>query len=130
MAKPGKNKSSLPVLTNSKARHKFALGDRYEAGIVLCNAHIAEYEFGGEENHSPQQPRKLLLKRRELDRLKNEIEAAGKTIVPTRLYFKGSLIKCELAVGTGKNHRDKRQDLKKRDAQRETDQAMKNAMKR
>ena len=159
MAKPGKNKSSLPVLTNSKARHKFALGDRYEAGIVLsgtevksiragkaqisesyakisknelflCNAHIAEYEFGGEENHSPQRPRKLLLKRRELDRLKNEIEAAGKTIVPTRLYFKGSLIKCELAVGMGKNHRDKRQDLKKRDAQRETDQAMKNAMKR
>ena len=101
----------MPVLTNSKAKHKFALGDRYEAGIVLsgtevksiragkaqisesyakisknelflCNAHIAEYEFGGEENHSPQQPRKLLLKRRELDRLKNEIEAAGKQSFP------------------------------------------------
>ena len=158
MASPGKKKDSLPVLTNSKARHKFALGEKYEAGIVLsgtevksiragkaqisesyakiireelflCNAHIAEYEYGGEENHLPQQPRKLLLKRRELNRLKNDVEAAGKTIVPTKLYFKGSLVKCELSVGVGKNHRDKRQDLKKRVAQREADQALKNAIK-
>ena len=98
--------------------------------LFLCNAHIAEYEYGGEENHLPQQPRKLLLKHRELNRLKNDVEAAGKTIVPTKLYFKGSLIKCELAVGVGKNHRDKRQDLKKRVAQREADQALKNAIKR
>ena len=67
--------------------------------------------------------------RRELDRLKNEIEAAENNRSHQAL-FQGLPIKCELAVGTGKNHRDKRQDLKKRDAQRETDQAMKNAMKR
>ena len=153
------NKDSLPVLYNSKAGHKYALGDKYEAGLVLsgtevksirggnaqlsesfakfikdelflCNAHIAEYQFGGEENHPPQRPRKLLLKRRELTKLKIEVEAAGKTIVPLRIYFKNALIKCELAVGTGKNQRDKREDLKKRVAQREADQALKNALKR
>ncbi len=159
MSSKSKNKDALPVLTNSKARYKYALGDKYEAGVALsgtevksiragnaqisesyatfvkdelflCNAYIAEYEFGGEENHPPQRPRKLLLKRRELTRLKVEVEAAGKTIVPLKLYFNNALIKCELAVGTGKNQRDKRQDLKKRVAQREADQAMKNSLKR
>jgi len=149
----------LPTLTNPKARHKFILGDKYEAGIVLqgtevksirsgnaqitesyarfikdelylFNAHISEYEFGGEDNHLTQRPRKLLLKNRELERLKNEVEASGKTLVPTKIYFKGSLIKCEIAVGSGKNLRDKRQDLKKQVAQREADQALKNAIKR
>ena len=149
----------MPVLTNTKARHKFILEDKYEAGIVLCgtevksiragaaqitesfarfvkdelflfNAHIAEYDFGGEDNHPTQQPRKLLLKRRELDRLKIEVEAAGKSIVPLKLYFKNALIKCQVALGTGKNLRDKRQDLKKQVAQREADQALKNAIKR
>ena len=159
MSSPKKHKDSLPTLTNSKARHKFALGEKYEAGVelsgtevksiragnaqisesyakfvkdelFLCNAYIAEYEYGGEENHPPQRPRKLLLKRRELTRLKGEVEAAGKTIVPLKLYFKNALIKCELALGAGKNQRDKRQDLKKRVAQREADQALKNSLKR
>ncbi|MBN37183.1 MAG: SsrA-binding protein [Opitutae bacterium] len=150
---------SLPVLTNSKARHKFLLGEKFEAGIVLTgtevksiragnaqisesfarfvkdelflfNVHIAEYEHGGEENHPPQRSRKLLLKRRELSKLKAEVEAAGKSLVPLRIYFKDALIKCQIAVGTGKNHRDKRQDLKKRVAQREADQALKNSLKR
>lgn len=159
MSKKKKSTSDLPVLSNTKARHKFILTDKYEAGIVLCgtevksiragsaqitesfarfikdelflfNAHISEYEFGGEHNHPTQRPRKLLLKRRELEKLRVEVEAAGKTIVPTKLYFKNSLIKCEIAVGSGKNIRDKRQDLKKKVAQREADQALKNAIKR
>jgi SsrA-binding protein len=71
-----------------------------------------------------------LLKHRELERLRVEIEAAGKTIVPLRLYFKNALIKVELAVGAGKNLRDKRQDLKKKVAQREADQALKNSLKK
>ena len=149
----------LPTLTNSKAKHKFILGDKFEAGIVLTgtevkslrlgnaqitesyarfvknelflfNAHIAEYEFGGDDNHPTQRPRKLLMKRKELERLKIEIEAASKTLVPVKLYFKESLIKCQIAIGTGKNNRDKRQDLKKQVAQREADQALKNAVKR
>ena len=72
----------------------------------------------------------FLLKKKEIERLRAEIEAAGKTIVPLRLYFKEALIKCELAVGTGKNQRDKRQDLKKRVANREAEQALKKSMHR
>lgn len=157
-----KNKKSTfipPTLTNAKSRHKFILGEKYEAGIelkgtevksirsgnaqitesyarfiknelFLFNAHISEYEFGGDENHPTQRPRKLLLKRKELERLKSEVEAAGKTLVPVKIYFKDALIKCQIAVGTGKNLRDKRQDLKKQVAKREADQALKNALKR
>ena len=159
MAKKGKVNSGPSAITNSKARHKFSLGDKYEAGLVLLgtevksirlgnaqinesyarfiknelflfNAHIAEYEYGGEQNHEPQRPRKLLVKSKELERLRTEVEAAGKTIVPTRLYFKEALIKCEIAIGSGKNQRDKRQDLKKKVANREADQALKNSLKR
>ena len=159
MSAQKKQGNQLPQISNSKARHKFTLGDKYEAGIelkgtevksirsgnaqisesyarivkeelFLFNAHIAEYEFGGDQNHETQRPRKLLLKRREIDRLRIEIEAAGKAIVPLRLYFKEALVKCELAVGTGKNHRDKRQDLKKRVANREAEQALKKSLHR
>jgi SsrA-binding protein len=159
MSAKKKPSNRLPQITNSKARHKFSLGDKYEAGIelkgtevksirsgnaqisesyarivkeelFLFNAHIAEYEFGGDQNHETQRPRKLLLKRREIERLRIEIEAAGKAIVPLRLYFKEALVKCELAVGTGKNHRDKRQDLKKRVANREAEQALKKSLHR
>ena len=159
MSAKKKSGSQLPHITNSKARHKYVLGDKYEAGIelrgtevksirsgnaqisesfarivkdelFLFNAHIAEYEFGGDQNHETQRPRKLLLKRKEIERLRIEIEAAGKAIVPLRLYFKDALVKCELAVGTGKNHRDKRQDLKKRVANREAEQALKKSLRR
>ncbi|MAL87108.1 MAG: SsrA-binding protein [Opitutae bacterium] len=159
MAKKSQKGVDLPVITNTKAKHKYILEDKFEAGIALSgtevksiragsvqitesfarfvkeelflfNAHISEYEFGGEQNHDVQRPRKLLLKKKELERLKVQIEAAGKTIVPIKLYFKDSLIKCQIALGTGKNARDKRQDLKKKVAQREADQALKNAIKR
>lgn len=150
---------SLPSFTNSKARHKFLLSEKFSAGIQLVgtevksirngkaqisesfarfnknelflyNAYVDEYPFGNENNHEPTRPRKLLLKRRELDRLKASVEASGKTIVPMKLYFQGALIKCELALGTGKNQRDKRQDLKKRVAQREAEIVLKNSLKR
>ena len=159
MAKKSQKGVDLPVITNTKAKHKYILEDKFEAGIALSgtevksiragsvqitesfarfvkeelflfNAHISEYEFGGEQNHDVQRPRKLLLKKKELERLKVQIEAAGKTIVPIKLYFKDSLIKCQIALGTGKNARDKRQDLKKKVAQREADRALKNAIKR
>lgn len=154
-----KKKEDLPFVSNSKARHKYTLGEKYEAGVVLSgtevksiragnvqisesfarmiknelflfNVHISEYEHGGDENHSPQRPRKLLLKRKELEKLRTEIEAGGKTVVPLKLYFKESLIKCEVCLCTGKNLRDKRQDLKKRVADREADQALKKSIKR
>lgn len=154
-----KKKEDLPFVSNSKARHKYTLGEKYEAGVVLSgtevksiragnvqisesfarmiknelflfNVHISEYEHGGDENHSPQRPRKLLLKRKELEKLRTEIEAGGKTVVPLKLYFKEALIKCEVCLCTGKNLRDKRQDLKKRVADREADQALKKSIKR
>ena len=159
MAGKKKSTSPLPSFTNSKARHKFLLSDNFIAGIELVgtevksirngkaqisesfarfvknelflfNAYVDEYSFGNENNHEPTRPRKLLLHKRELDRLKAAVEAAGKTIVPLKLFFSEALIKCELAIGTGKNQRDKRQDLKKRVAQREAEIAMKNSSKR
>ena len=159
MAKKSQQGVNLPVITNTKAKHKYILEDKFEAGIALSgtevksiragsvqitesfarfvkeelflfNAHISEYEFGGEQNHDVQRPRKLLLKKKELERLKVQIEAAGKTIVPIKLYFKHSLIKCQIALGTGKNARDKRKEQKKKVAQREAEQALKNAIKR
>jgi SsrA-binding protein len=154
-----KSSDSLPSFSNSKARHKFLLGDKFIAGVelrgtevksirngkaqisesfarftkdelYLYNAYVDEYPFGNENNHEPTRPRKLLLHKREINRLQSAVEASGKTIVPLKLFFKGALIKCELALGTGKNQRDKRQDLKKRVAQREAEQAMKNSLKR
>ena len=154
-----KDKGGPTSVHNAKARHKYFVGDKYEAGIALCgtevksiragnvqitqafarfvkdelflfNAHVAEYEFGGDGNHEPQRPRKLLLKRRELGRLKSEVEAGGKALVPLRLYFKGSLVKVEIGVCTGKKLNDKREDLKKRSAQREAEQALKSYQRR
>jgi SsrA-binding protein len=143
------------VAQNRRARFDYALGDTYEAGIVLqgtevktlrggkgslaeawvkldaageawlMQAHIPEYEFGNRNNHDPVRPRKLLLHRRELDRLSHEVGAQGVTLVPTRLYLKAGRVKLEFAVGRGKNVADKRRDMAKRDAAREVERALK-----
>lgn len=140
-------------IRNAKAGRDYHLGDRYEAGIVLAgtevksiragkaqladafgrcergevflyNLHIAEYDFGNIYNHVPKRPRKLLLKAREIRKIQQEIEAGGKSLVPVRLYFKGSLVKVELALGTGKKLFDKREDLKRRVELREAERAL------
>ena len=159
MSAKDKDSGRMREVRNPKARHKYFITDKYEAGVVLqgtevksfrdgkvqigqafakfvknelflFNAHVSEYKFGGTENHEPSRPRKLLLKRRELNRLKVAIEAGGKTIVPLRVYFKGALVKVEIGVGTSKNLQDKREDLKKRTAQREAEQALKGFQRR
>lgn len=138
----------MPDIRNAKAGRDYALGERYEAGIVLrgtevksiragkvqmadsfgriekgevflYNLHISEYDFGNINNHVPKRARKLLLKQREIAKIREAIEAGGKSLVPVRLYFKDALVKVELAIGTGKKDYDKREDLKKRDTQRE-----------
>ena len=148
MAAQGKSGKPLPDIRNAKAGRDYALGERYEAGIVLrgtevksvragkvqmadafgriergeaflYNLHIAEYEFGNINNHPPKRARKLLLKQREIAKIREAIEAGGKSLVPVKLYFKGALVKVELALGTGKKDYDKREDLKKRDTDRE-----------
>jgi SsrA-binding protein len=88
-----------------------------EAWLMQC--HIPEYAFGNRNNHEPIRPRKLLLHRRELERLSHEVGAKGVSLVPTRIYFKDGLAKLEFAVGTGKNVADKRQAMAKRDSERE-----------
>ena len=80
---------------------------------------------GEPANHDPTRPRKLLLHRREIDSLYGTIREKGLTLVPTRLYFKDGRVKIELAIARGKEQRDKRRDLKDRDARREMERALK-----
>jgi len=137
------------VATNRKAKHEYFLLDYYEAGMALMgseiksiragqislaeayvridergeawlvDAHIAPYEQASIFNHEPRRPRKLLLHRRELNRLRDEVRQKGVTIIPTRVYLKEGRAKVEIAVAKGKRQYDKRQAIAKRDAQRE-----------
>ncbi|TVR48760.1 MAG: SsrA-binding protein SmpB [Puniceicoccaceae bacterium] len=152
-AKPSSHQRPLEF-RNAKVRRDFIIGDRFEAGIVLrgtevksirngrvqlsdsfCriekgevyvyNLHIDEYAFGNINNHPPLRPRKLLLKTREIAKIRHQMEAGGRAFIPLRIYFKQGLIKLELALCTGKKLFDKREDLKKRAALREVEKAMK-----
>jgi SsrA-binding protein len=92
--------------------------------VLLYEAHISPYDQAYEQ-HEPMRPRRLLLHRREINRLVGLVQQKGMTLVPLRMYFKGRLAKVELGVARGKKTYDKRQDLARRDAQREIDRAMK-----
>ena len=138
------------VATNRKASHEFFLQERLEAGIVLQgseiksiragqislaeayirieedeawleNAHIAPYEQASIFNHEPRRTRKLLLHRKEIYRLFNQVRQKGVTIVPLKVYLKQGRAKVEIAVAKGKKLYDKRQAIAKRDAQREAE---------
>jgi SsrA-binding protein len=142
------------VATNRKAGRDYHLEDRREAGLVLqgteiksiragrvnlsdgyvqprdgelwlLNVHIASYDPSGRYGHEPGRPRKLLLHRREINRLISRVQERGYTIVPTRLYLKGGRAKVEIALARGKRRYDKRQAIAKRDAQRDIDRALK-----
>jgi SsrA-binding protein len=144
------------IVDNRRARHDYHLSDKVEAGLVLTGTevkalrdgkatlqqayadirdteawlvglHIPEYGQGNRENHEPNRPRKLLLHRREIDRMYAQVREKGMTIVPTRLYFKDGRVKAELALGKGKDLRDKRRDVSERDAKRDIERAMKSA---
>jgi SsrA-binding protein len=142
------------IAENRKARHDYHLLERLEAGLVLSGSevkslrqggaqlrrafadirgdevwlvgmHIATYEQAGIENHDPDRDRKLLLHRREIDSLKGKVQERGFTIVPTRLYFKDGRAKVEIAVAKGKDVRDRRREISKRDADRQIERALK-----
>jgi SsrA-binding protein len=142
------------IAQNRKARHDYAILDVYEAGIVLTgtevkslrlgraslvdgfaaidhgeiflhNVHIPEYVQGTWTNHTPRRIRKVLLHRKEIDRLSAKTAEQGLTLIPLSLYFKDGNVKVELGLGRGKRTYDKRQDLAKRDAAREIDRALK-----
>jgi SsrA-binding protein len=92
--------------------------------VVLNDVHIAPYECGNQFNHEPTRPRTLLLNRKEIDKLKSKIARDGYTLVPLKMYFNKRWAKVELGLCKGKQDGDKRDTLRKKDADRETRRAM------
>jgi SsrA-binding protein len=142
------------IADNRRARHDYHLLDRFEAGIVLTGtevkslrdgratlaqswadirdgeawlqgAEISIYDHGNTANHEPTRARKLLLHRREIERLNAQLREKGLTLVPTKLYFKEGRVKVELALARGKDVRDKRHTLADRDAKRQIERELK-----
>ncbi len=161
LAKKGKKKQAErsgavagDVATNRRARHKFELLDRYEAGIALLgtevkalrqgnaqladsfatiddgevwlrNFHIPPYPPATTNNHEPERARKLLLKKYEIERLSGSLSKKGLTLVPVRVYFKGPLAKVELALARGKEGKDRRREIADRDVRRDVEREFK-----
>ncbi len=96
----------------------------HAAEAWLLNLHLVPYSHGNIWNHEPRHPRKLLLHRRQIERLLGALTREGKTVIPTQMYFVRGRVKLELALGSGKKKSDKRQDLKKKDSDREMARAM------
>ena len=92
--------------------------------IYLMNAHISQYDFGNRHNHDPLRPKCLLLHRSEIRRLYGQVKEQGLTLIPLKIYLKGGIIKMELALCRGKKLYDKRQTMKKQDAQRDVERAL------
>ena len=141
------------IANNRKASHDYFLLEKYEAGLVLqgseiksiragqislkeayvrtdgyeawlVNAHVAPYDPASRQNHDPRRERKLLLHRKEIDRLWSDVRQKGMTNVPLRVYLKNGRAKIEIATAKGKKNYDKRQAIAKRDAKREMDRAL------
>lgn len=142
------------IANNKKAYHDYFIDDTYEAGISLAGTevkslrmgkcsikeafvriengevivygmHISPYEKGNIFNKDPLRPRKLLLHRHEINRLAGKIKEKGMTLIPLRVYFKGSLVKVEIGLARGKKLYDKRQDIAKKDQKREAQREFK-----
>lgn len=95
----------------------------------LLNAHISPYTHGNRQNHEPTRMRRLLLHKREIEKLRSRAEEKGLTLVPTKFYFRNGFIKCELAVARGKKLYDKRESEARKTQEREARAAMKNRMR-
>lgn len=117
--------SEVKSLRAGKAHLNDAYGRIRKGELFLINAHIAPYEQANRQNHEPERDRKLLLHRREIDRIGGRIRERGYTLVPIRLYFKGGRAKVELALARGKKHHDKRQAVAERESKRQVERAMK-----
>ena len=157
MAKGKKRKAAPgDIATNRQASHRYELLDRVEAGLVLQgtevkalragsaqlkdayasvrdgelwlhNLHIPPYGPAARDNHEPERPRKLLVHKREIERLVGKTQERGLTIVPTRLYFSGPRAKVEIALARGKDRFDKRESIKSREQARDMDRALREA---
>jgi len=146
-------KAQPKSIDNRRARFEYEFLERFEAGIALTGTeiksirtgqisiteayarvrdgelwllgmHVPPYKEGSFSNHEPNRPRKLLMHRREIDRLKGQVAEKGYTIVPTRLYFKAGRVKIDLALARGKKLWDKRRATKDREAARELARAI------
>jgi len=93
--------------------------------VILRNLHISPYEMAGHENHEPTRPRRLLLHKREIRKLKVQTEQKGMTLVPLMIYFRRHLVKVELALGMGRKKYDKREAIAKAEAKRRMEKAVK-----
>lgn len=142
------------ICTNKRARRDYAIGETYEAGMVLLgtevkalrqgkaqlkdsyarikddeiflmDSHISPYSHGNQFNHDPDRTRKLLMHRREIQKLYGKTRERGFTLVPLRMYFKGGKAKVEIGLGKGKRLYDKREDLKRKAMEREMERGFK-----
>ena len=147
-------KETKTIATNRQVRHEYFVDESFEAGIELCGTevkslragtvnmkecwvdvgtgelivkqmHISPYEKGNIFNKDPMRERKLLMHRREINRLIGLVSKQGYTLIPLSLYFKGSLVKVQLGLCRGKKLYDKREDMAKRDAERQIERALK-----
>ena len=151
---PTEKKGIKIAAQNRKAYHDYFVEDQYEAGIELCGTevksiragtlnlkdsfcvakdgeiyayslHISPYEQGNIFNKDPLRPRRLLMHKREIMRLFGRVKQDGYALIPLSVYFRGSLVKVEVALARGKKLYDKRDDAAKKDAKRQIDRAMK-----
>ena len=159
MAKAKKRKVAPgDVASNRYASYRFELLDRLECGIALQgtevkalrnggaqlkdgyalvrdgelwlhNVHIPPYPPAARDNHEPERDRKLLLNRRQIDRLKAQTKEKGLTLVPTRIYFSDGRAKVEIALAKGKDRFDKREAIKERETKRDMDRALRDAQR-
>ncbi|GAC1324322.1 MAG: SsrA-binding protein SmpB [Thermoleophilaceae bacterium] len=116
--------SEVKSLRDGKVQLKDAYASLSEGEVWLHNVHIAPYAPAARDNHEPERPRKLLLHRREIERLVGRTHERGLTLVPTRVYFSGSNAKVEIALARGKDVGDKRRALKERELKREMERAL------
>ncbi|HET6641748.1 MAG TPA: SsrA-binding protein SmpB [Gaiellaceae bacterium] len=117
--------SEVKSLRDGRAQLQRAYGDIRDGEVWLVGAHISTYDQAGVQNHDPDRDRKLLLHRREIDNLTGKVQERGFTLVPTKLYFKDGRAKVELAVAKGKDVRDRRREISKRESDRQIERALK-----
>jgi SsrA-binding protein len=116
--------TEVKALREGKANIRDAFVDFKPSGPWLVNAHIAQYSPGGPWNHEPLGSRKLLLHKNEIYKLAGRVQSKGLTVIPLRIYFRGGIAKCEIALAQGKKTWDRREDERTKEARRDVDQAM------
>jgi SsrA-binding protein len=116
--------TEVKALRDGKAQIKDGYASVRDGEVWLHNVHIPPYGPASRENHEPERPRKLLMHKREIERLIGKTREKGLTLVPTRLYFSGGRAKVEIALARGKDVGDKRQTIKEREMKREMERAI------